>query len=107
MNKIIEQVIDIEKQAQALNDAAVRDAEDLPVKAQQEAQKLLETSKSQAELEARRLLEKAPAQEEASQILSQAEEQADQTKTLASKYIERAVTYVLDQVAGRENSHGR
>jgi hypothetical protein len=53
------------------------------------------------------LLEKAPAQEEAKQILSQAEEQADQTKTLASNYIERAVTYVLDQVAGRENSHGR
>ena len=49
MNKNIEQVIEIEKQAQAVSQAAMRDAEKLPAQAQEEARSLLEKTRKEAE----------------------------------------------------------
>jgi len=102
MKKNIEQVIEIEKQAQAMSEAAIRDAEKLPAQAQEEAQALLEKARSEAEQEARRLLENSRVEEECARILSEAQEQAEQTKALAGQHLEQAISFVIDRVSGKK-----
>ncbi len=102
MNKNIEQVIEIEKQAQAVSEAAVRDAEKIPAQAQEEAQALIEKIKRDAEEEARRIMENVRADEESARILSEAQEKANQTKSLAEKHLDEAVRYVIDTVSGKK-----
>lgn len=102
MNKNIAQVIEIEKQAQAVSEAAVRDAEKLPAQAQAEAQALLDRARNAAESESKRLLENAGAGQEAAQILSEAQKQADQKKALAEQHMEQAVQFVIKQVCGKK-----
>jgi vacuolar-type H+-ATPase subunit H len=101
MNSHIQEVLEIERKAQAIHTAAIKDAEKLPVMAEQEAQVLLEKSRREAEEEARRLIEEARSQEEVERIIAQAEQKATLTKSLAMSHFDRAVGYVLDRVAGR------
>jgi vacuolar-type H+-ATPase subunit H len=98
----IRQVLEIENQAQAIHEAAVRDAEQLQKKANQEAQALVEKTRAEAQEEARRLVENAQASDERTRILAQSEEKSRQMETLATKHFDRAVGYVLDQLIGRE-----
>jgi vacuolar-type H+-ATPase subunit H len=100
----IEKVLDIEKQAQAVYDAAVREAEQLPVQAEKEAQALLEKARTDAQAEAHRLIAEAQtqAQDESARIVKEAEEEAERMETLAISHFDHAVSYVLDQVAGKE-----
>ncbi len=102
MEKLIQQVLDIERQAQATHDEARREAEKLTAQAELEAQALIERERAAAEEEARRLVENAQATEECARILSQAEEEAHRAEALAMNHMDRAVGFVLDQVAGRE-----
>jgi len=100
--KLVQQVVEIEKEAQSTYDAAVRQAEQLPMQAQQEAEALIEKARKEAQDEARRLIQGAQAHDASERILAEAGEKINQTKGLSKSHLERAVSYVLDQVAGRE-----
>ncbi len=99
--KRIEQVLEIERQAQGILDAATREAEQLPAKAEQEAREIVDRARSQAQEEARQMVEKAQAQDETSAILSQADEKNRETEKLASKNLDKAVAFVLERVIGK------
>ncbi len=100
--KLIQQVLQIEKQAQEIHDTAIKDAEQLPVKAGQEGEALIEKARKDAQEEARKLVAKAEAKEESVRILAEAEEKVKLAKSLALTHFDRAVGYVLDRVAGRD-----
>ncbi len=99
--KRIEQVLEIERQAQGILDAATREADQLPAKAEQEARDLVERARSQAQEEARQMVEKAQAQDETASILAQADEKNRETEKLASKNMDKAVAFVLQRVTGK------
>jgi vacuolar-type H+-ATPase subunit H len=99
--KHIQQVIEIEKRAQEIHETALKEAQQLPVVAEQEAQALIEKAKSEAEQEAREMLSKVQADEEGARILSEVEEKNRQFETAAMRNFDRAVDYVLERVAGR------
>lgn len=94
----IQQVLDIEKQAQEIHDIAVHDAQQLPILADQEAQSILEKARVEAHEEAHLLISKAQAQEETARILTQAEEKSRQSEAMAMTNFDRAVTYILDRI---------
>ena len=99
--KQIQQVIEIEKRAQEIHDAALKEAQQLPVIAEQEAQGLIEKAKAEAEQEAREMLSKVQADEESARILSEVEEKNRQFETVAVSNLDRAVEYVLERVIGK------
>lgn len=98
----VQQVLQIEKQAQEIFDSATRDAEQLLIQAEQEAEILIEKARTSAQEEARQLVAKADAKEERERILAESEENINRTNNLAKGHLDRAVGYVLDRVAGRE-----
>lgn len=98
----IQQVLQIEKQAQEIFDSATRDAEQILIQAEQEAEDLVENERTAAEEEARRLVASANVEEERKCILAEAEEKVNRTNNLATGHLDRAVNYVLNRVAGRE-----
>ncbi len=100
--KRIQQVLDIEKQAQAVHEKAVAEAANLPVAAEQEAQTLLEKTRAAAQAEAREMIAKAQAQEEMDQIAAEAQEKLQHIDVTAQSNSARAVHYVLNRVVGRE-----
>ena len=100
----IQQVLDIEKQAQAVHEAAIRDAEHLQKQAEQEAQTLLEKARADAQEEAQRLASDRQASNECARILAKSEEKSRQLETLAAQHFDRAVEYVLDRLTGRKQS---
>jgi len=99
--KYIQQVLDIEKRAQEIQDAAMKEAQQLPVTAEQEAQALIEQARAEAQQKAREMVSQVKADEESARILSEAEEKNRQFEALAMKNLERAVDYVLERVIGR------
>jgi vacuolar-type H+-ATPase subunit H len=98
----IQQVLDIEKQAQATQDAAMHEAEQFPLRAEQAAQTLIEKAKASAQDEARELVAGANSEEECARILAKATEEVQHMEALAMSHFDRAVNFVLDRVAGRE-----
>jgi vacuolar-type H+-ATPase subunit H len=98
----IQQVLEIERQGQAIHEAALREAAQLPAQAEQEAQALIEKARADAQDEARQLIASAQATEECARILAEAEEAVRRMEALATSHSERAVSYVLDQVVGKE-----
>jgi vacuolar-type H+-ATPase subunit H len=101
-DKRIEQILDIEKQAQAIYAQAVSEAEQLPIQAEKEAQALIEKARQDAEEEARQIIAKAKCEEECDQIMADAEDKIKRTETLAASNFDHAVSYVLNRVIGRE-----
>jgi len=99
--KQIQQVIEIEKQAQEVYDAAVREAQQLPATAEQEAQALIEKAKAEAEQEAHAIMSKVQVDKESARILSEAEEKNRQLESQAKSNFDRAVAYVLERIAGK------
>ena len=99
--KHIHQVLDIEKRAQEIHDAALKEAQQLPAVAEQEAEALIEKAKAEAQQKAREMVSKVQADEESARILSEAEEKNRQFEVLATKNFDRAVNYVLERVIGR------
>ena len=99
--KHIQQVLQIEKQAQEIHDAAVKEAQRLPVIAEQEAQALIEKARAEAQQQAREMVAEVKADEESARILSETEEKNKQFEALASSNLDRAVNFVLARVIGR------
>jgi vacuolar-type H+-ATPase subunit H len=97
----IQQVLMIEKEAQEVSEAALREAEQLPVVADQEAQAMLEKAHAEALEEAKQLVAKAEAKDESEKILAEAEQKVNSTKSLSAGNLEKAVAYVLDRVTGK------
>jgi vacuolar-type H+-ATPase subunit H len=99
--KLVQEVIEIEKAAQQTFDAAVREAEQLPRDAQQEAEAMIEKALREAQDEARRLVQKAQSEDASARILQEAEQTMSDAKGLSRTHLERAVNFVVNQVAGR------
>ena len=100
--KRIEQVLEIEKQALALHEAAQHEAEQIPIQAEREAQAQVEKARREAEEKARQIEANAEPKEECDRILAQAVENARQATELGMSNFDRAVTYVLSRVIGKE-----
>ena len=98
----IQQVLEIEKHAQEIHDLALGEAQQLPISAEQESQKVIEKARAAAQDEARQLIASAQAKEETARILVEAEEKNHQVEALAMSNFDRAVNYILDRVIGRE-----
>ncbi len=98
----IQEILEIEKDAQAIYEAAVKDAEQLPVQAEKEAQAMIAKARADAEEEARKMLEMAKAENEIGKISADAEEKVKRTEKLAAANFHRAVSYVLNRVVGKE-----
>ena len=99
--KHIQQVLQIEKQAQEIHEAAIKEAQQLPLIAEQEAQALIEKARAEAQQKAREMVSKVQADEESARILSEADEKNRQFEALAMNNLDRAVNYVLERVIGR------
>jgi len=97
----IQQVLNIEKKAQEIHDAAVKEAQQLPLVTEQEAQASIEKARADAQQKAREMISEVKADEESARILSEVEEKTKQFETLAMSNIDRAVSYVLERVIGR------
>ena len=98
----IHEVIDIEKQADEIYNKAVVEAEHIPQQAEQAAKVLIEEARLAAEKEASNILANAEAKEECERILAKAEENINKNETIAKRNFDRAVTYVISRVLGRE-----
>ncbi len=97
----IEQVMQIEKEAQQLLDAARQEAARLPVEAEREAQQLIEKTRSEAQAQAKQMIADAGAQDEAGRVLSAVDQKIRQTEQTAEKNLDRAVEYVLERLLGK------
>jgi vacuolar-type H+-ATPase subunit H len=100
--KRIQQVLEIEKQAQAIYDAALAEATNIPIQAKKEAQALIEKTRSEAEAEARKIVADAQAKEECEQIIADAESKIHRAEVLTKGNFNRAVSYVIDRLTGKE-----
>lgn len=98
--KHIQQVLEIEKQAQEIQDQAKREAQEIPVKAEQEAQALIAKAKAGAHEEARKMLADAQAGG-ADLTASEGEALNSEFEASARKNFEKAVSFVLERVIGR------
>ncbi len=98
----IQQVLGIENQAREVYEAALREAEQLPIEAEKEAQALIEKARAEAQGQARQMVENAHAEDERVGILAQAKESAQSTEGLAMSNFDRAVLYIIRRVIGRE-----
>ena len=99
--KHTQKVLEIEKRAQELHDAALKEAQQLPVLAEQEAQALIEKSKVEAQQQAREMVSQVKADEESARILGEVEEKNKKFEAMAMSNSDRAVNYVLERVIGR------
>lgn len=100
--KRIQQVLEIEKKAEEIRAKAAAEAEQIPVRAEQEGQDLIDKARASAEEEARQLVTKAKAEQESAGILADTTEQLHRTETTAKVNFDRAVAYVLSRVVGKE-----
>lgn len=100
--KRIQQVLDIEKQAEDIRVKAVAEAEQIPAQAEIEAQELITRSRARAQEEARALVAQAEAEQEANAILAETNERVRVTEMTAMSNLNQAVRYVLSRVVGRE-----
>jgi vacuolar-type H+-ATPase subunit H len=100
--ELIQQVLKIEKEANAIRESAVREAEQLPIQADREAQRLLERARAEAQEKAHGLVSDARVRAESEDILAQANADAASMEALAMNRFDQAVSYVLDRVLGRE-----
>ncbi len=98
----IQKILDYEQQASNIYEAAVKEAEQLPMLAEQEAQALIDKARLQAEEEARSMLKPARVDDECARILEQSSEKLNQTEKFAKMNHDRAVEYALARVIGME-----
>jgi vacuolar-type H+-ATPase subunit H len=98
----IQAVLKLEIKARSVYDAAVREAEQLPVQAEHESQAFIEKARIDTQNGARELISKAEAKEDASRIMAEADEKARQMEAAAMMNLDKAVAYVLKQVIKRE-----
>jgi hypothetical protein len=99
--KHIEQVLEIEKQAQEIHEAAVREAQQLPIQAEQEAQALIAKAVAEAHEEARKMIANVQAGDTSSQIPADEASRNNEFEVSARKNFDKAVAFVLERVIGR------
>src|SRR5690349_8956164 len=97
----IQEVLKIEKEEHEIADAAIREAEQCPIQAEHEAQELIEKARAEAQEEARKLVEKVQGEDTSAKIQAEAEEKVSRIKKSSTGNIDRAVTFVVDRVAGK------
>ncbi len=100
--KRIEEVIAIEKQASEVYNKAVKDADRIPVQAEKEAKGIIDKARAEAETEAQEILANSQPRAECDKILTDAENQIEHNEAAAKRHFDRAVTYVISRVLGRE-----
>jgi V/A-type H+-transporting ATPase subunit G/H len=98
----IQEILEIEKKAQAIYEEAVKEAEQLPLQAEKEAQAIIVKARADAEEEARKMLESAKAEDEIAKISADTDEKVKLANTQAAANFHRAVSYVLNRVVGKE-----
>lgn len=99
--KHIQQVLEIEKQAQEIQDKAKREAQEIPAKAEQEAQALIAKARVEAQEEARRMIESARSADASTQAAADESSGNSEFETSARKNFDKAVAFVLERVIGR------
>jgi hypothetical protein len=98
----IQQILAYEQKASEIYEAAVKEAEQLPILAEKEVQAIIAKAKLQAEEEARSLLNQSQVDEECAHILEQLAEKLNQTQKLAKMNHDRAVDYTIARLIGME-----
>ena len=98
--KHIQQVLEIEKQAQEVQEKARREAQDIPAKAEQEAQALIAKAKAEANEEARKMIAAVQPNEASGQGAVSGTKDAE-FEASAKKNFDKAVAFVLERVIGR------
>jgi len=99
--KHIQQVLEIEKQAQEVQDKAKREAHEIPVKAEQEAQTLIAKAKSDAQEEARKMIADVQAVDASGQMNADLGSKNSDFEAKAKTNFDKAVAFVLERVIGR------
>ncbi|HLA07151.1 MAG TPA: hypothetical protein VJ022_06895 [Anaerolineales bacterium] len=99
--KNIRQVLEIEKQAQELQEKAKRDAQEIPVRAEQEAQALLARARAEAQEEARRIIAEAQSEDKLNSVMAGVSAKNSEFEALTKKNFDKAVAFVLDRVIGK------
>ncbi len=99
--KRIEQILEIEKKAQGILDAATREADQLPARAEVEAREIVERSRAEAQQEAEQMISKAQSQEETTAITAKADQKNRETEQQAMKNMDKAVAFILERVIGK------
>ncbi len=100
-DKNIQQVLEIERQSQEIYEKAKRDAQQLPVLAEQEAQALIEKAKAEAEEEARQIIAQAQSVDAAQDTSAESAAKNSDLEALAKKNFNQAVNFVLERVIGK------
>ena len=98
----IQQVLDIEKQARAVYEAAVNEAKQIPLQAEQEAQALIDRARAEAEQQAKDMVSQAHSEAETQRIKDEAQAKVSKSEALARQNFRRAVTEVLSHIVGKE-----
>lgn len=101
-DKRLNQVLDIEKQAQEIYDSALAEASHIPLQAEKDAQDLLEKTRLEAEAGARKMIADAQTKDESQRILAEAAEKIQHDEILARSNFSRAVSFVIDRLTGKE-----
>lgn len=99
--KHIQQVLEIEKQAQEVQEKARHEAQEIPAKAEQEAQALITKAKADAHEEARKMI--AAAQQNGNPVQAEGDGASvnSEFESSAKKNFDKAVAFVLERVIGR------
>ncbi len=100
-DKHIQQVLDIEKQAQEVQEKARKEAQEIPVKAEQEAQALIAKARSDAQEEARKMLADVQKGDASEQTAAEVVSKTRDTEAKAKNNFDKAVAFVLERVIGR------
>jgi vacuolar-type H+-ATPase subunit H len=100
----IARILSVEREAVGVHDDAQRQAARLIKEAEEAASTLREQTLAQARQEAEEILTagREAAEAERARIIALAEAEAEHMETLATRHLDRAVSFVRDQVAGRE-----
>jgi F0F1-type ATP synthase membrane subunit b/b' len=99
--KHIQQVLEIEKQAQEIQEKAKREAQEIPAKAEQEAQALIAKARVDAQEEARRMIESAQSNDASTHAAADDSSRDSEFEVSARKNFDKAVAFVLERIIGR------
>ena len=99
--KYIQQVLEIEKQAQEIHEAAVKEAQQLPIQAEQEAQALIAKAKADAHEEARQMLAGLQPGDASGQGETVVAAGNSEFEASAKQNFDKAVAFVLERVIGK------
>jgi len=100
-DKHIQQVLEIEKQAQEVQAKAKKEAHEIPVKAEQEAQALIAKARSDAQEEARKMLADVQKGDASEKTATEGASKSSDIEAKAKTNFDKAVAFVLERVIGR------